>query len=696
MKRNLLLVLSFILLSLNLQAKLAIAYYPDWVYSVYPYNAIDYSSLTHICHSFIYPQNDGSITTDSWFIVPELIPTAHQHGVKVLVAVGGYGYDAQFTAMAGNATARANFVNNLTNFILTHGYDGADIDWEYPGSADKANCLALFQQLRAAFNAAGIELLTAALPATDWGGGYDLPNVVNLLDWFGVMTYDFHGSWTAHSGHVSPLYKSPNDADGSVDESYTWYTSRGLPANKLCLGIAFYGYNFTSSNLWASSSGATSAAYKTIDGLLASGYTYNWDNTCKVPYLRDAAQTRVVCYDDTNSVKMKCDYAVQKNTLGSIIWAISHDYNGSNAPLLSIVKDYLKYPPVSVPLAVNLSYPANGAGEVSTSVILDWNSSAKTTTYQLQVSTNSSFTTTLVDESGIIQTMSNLAGLQQQTTYYWRVRGTNSAGTGNWSSVWSFTTQQSNIIVLDAFEIMGPWQQPGQNPNTKSATGTFSISTLQKVNGASSGKLDYTFTKNTGGILCLYNTSQPVITTSDGLIGAWVYGNNSRNRLEFWFSTPTNYIANMGIIDWTGWRFVQYPISSVPGTTKKFSSIVIRQERNAVKTGSLYFDDLKKGSVLPKQQSEVIAAVPLEFRIGNFPNPFNPETNIEFVLPEASMVTLKVYDILGKEVAELINDNIDAGMHRAIFNASDLPSGIYIYSLEAGRIREIRKMMLIK
>ncbi|MGE5402513.1 MAG: glycosyl hydrolase family 18 protein [Ignavibacteriales bacterium] len=699
MKRLLLILLLTSFCSFQAQSKLAVGYYPDWVYQTYPYSAIDYSSLTHIVHAFIFPQNNGSITTDSYFLVPELIPTAHQNGVKVLVGVGGYGYDAQFTALAANSTYRANFVNNLKNFILANGYDGADIDWEYPGSADKANCLALFQELRTAFDAAGIELLSAALPATDWGGGYDIPNLLNLLNWFGIMTYDYHGSWVNHSGHVSPLYKSPSDACGSVDESYNWYISHGLPANKMCLGMAFYGYDFTSTDLWASSSAAASVTYKNANAKIASGYVYNWDNICKMPYLRDAAHTHTVCYDDTNSIKMKCDYAVSKNTQGSIIWAISQDYDGSKATLLTIVKDYLKNPPQSAPVAVNLSYPVNGAQDLLSGLTLTWNAPAKTTTYNLQVSTNSSFTTLVTEQTGLINPSYVLNGLQPNTTYYWRVSGVNSAGTGIWSAIWSFTIRASNTLVIDDFEIMGPWQQPKLNSNTKyidTSRTRLTISTAQKVNGSSSGKLDYTFTSQTGGVVCLFNTSQPAVANSDGSIGIWVYGDNSKNQLEFWFNTPGNYIANMGIINWTGWKFVQYNIASVPGTNKNFTCIVVRQVRKALKTGVLYLDDLKKGTVIPKSSMEEVASLPADFRLGNYPNPFNPATNIEFVLTEGSRVNLKVYDILGKEVASLINEQMEEGLHRVIFNASNLPSGIYIYRLDTDKIHEVRKMVLAK
>jgi len=80
----------------------------------------------------------------------------------------------------------------------------------------------------------------------------------------------------------------------------------------------------------------------------------------------------------------------------------------------------------------------------------------------------------------------------------------------------------------------------------------------------------------------------------------------------------------------------------------------------------------------------------------NYPNPFNPVTNIKFNLPISSNVTLKVFDILGREIKEIINSNMVAGSHEVQFNSSGLASGIYLYKLEAGDFVQTRKMILLK
>ncbi|HMN25154.1 MAG TPA: T9SS type A sorting domain-containing protein [Ignavibacteriaceae bacterium] len=80
----------------------------------------------------------------------------------------------------------------------------------------------------------------------------------------------------------------------------------------------------------------------------------------------------------------------------------------------------------------------------------------------------------------------------------------------------------------------------------------------------------------------------------------------------------------------------------------------------------------------------------------NYPNPFNPSTIISYSIKEEGLVTLKVYDILGKEIATLVNENKPAGIYETEFNASQLPSGIYIYKIQAGSFTDVKKMLLTK
>jgi len=90
---------------------------------------------------------------------------------------------------------------------------------------------------------------------------------------------------------------------------------------------------------------------------------------------------------------------------------------------------------------------------------------------------------------------------------------------------------------------------------------------------------------------------------------------------------------------------------------------------------------------------EVNVTAPVQFELAqNYPNPFNPGTTIKFSIPQSSSVSLKIFNTLGQEVSTLINQNMESGVHIINFDATQLNSGIYFYTLEAGSYSEVRKM----
>ncbi len=89
--------------------------------------------------------------------------------------------------------------------------------------------------------------------------------------------------------------------------------------------------------------------------------------------------------------------------------------------------------------------------------------------------------------------------------------------------------------------------------------------------------------------------------------------------------------------------------------------------------------------------------LPFDYNLAqNHPNPFNPSTSINFALPEASNTSLIIYDLLGKEVARLVDGEMSAGYHTATWNASNVSSGVYFYRLSTGKFTQTRKMLLMK
>ena len=112
-------------------------------------------------------------------------------------------------------------------------------------------------------------------------------------------------------------------------------------------------------------------------------------------------------------------------------------------------------------------------------------------------------------------------------------------------------------------------------------------------------------------------------------------------------------------------------------------------------TGQLYWTDSIKSIVTGIDDG--INEVPTEFSLAqNYPNPFNPTTTIKYSIPKLSFVTIKIYDVLGREVATLVNEEKTIGNYKVEFNGSNLSSGIYFYTLKAGKFTQTRKLVLMK
>jgi len=175
-------------------------------------------------------------------------------------------------------------------------------------------------------------------------------------------------------------------------------------------------------------------------------------------------------------------------------------------------------------------------------------------------------------------------------------------------------------------------------------------------------------------------------------------------HLDFWNANSTDlgvYLISPGP--------VEARVSLVPpGTTETWISVDIPLTDFASVdltnvfqlkfdgNGTIYLDNIFFSTML-SDVKELLNSFPSDFTLEqNYPNPFNPSTNIRFSLPEANQVTLKVYDMLGQEVATLVNQFMNAGTFEISFDASNLPTGIYMYSLTAGNFNSVKKMMLIK
>ena len=187
---------------------------------------IEFSRVTHINYAFLLPRANGTLRP---FGAPRhlqrTIELAHEAGARVLISVGGWGWDDEFEAMAASKETRARFIGLVDQFVASYHLDGVDIDWEYPNAGDSAqNFLALMRELRQTLQKP--LLLTTAVIARAGDGDGILPEVFDLLDYVNVMAYD------------------DGDADHSTyalaESAVRSWTSLGLPPEKCVLGVPFY------------------------------------------------------------------------------------------------------------------------------------------------------------------------------------------------------------------------------------------------------------------------------------------------------------------------------------------------------------------------------------------------------------------------------------------------------------------------
>ncbi len=123
----------------------------------------------------------------------------------------------------------------------------------------------------------------------------------------------------------------------------------------------------------------------------------------------------------------------------------------------------------------------------------------------------------------------------------------------------------------------------------------------------------------------------------------------------------------------------------------------IRVRAELVSNPSIYVDLDFRANTPQTIGITQISAIVKEFTLGqNYPNPFNPVTNINFSIPKSEFVSLRVYDILGREVKALVSQNLTPGEYEVNFDASGLSSGMYYYSLRAGEYVSVKKMVLVK
>ncbi|RUS87843.1 hypothetical protein EGW08_004376, partial [Elysia chlorotica] len=330
---------------------------------VYAFAQIDPVALTLIPTRRDDEDNDGG----RYSRFNELVKT-ESASTKTLLSIGGLNQtEAPFTAVAGTNHSRTLFAHRSSRSLRQWGFDGLDVDWEYPQSEDRQLLTSLLMALRAEFKAEarrseqGELILSVAAPVSKEmvKAGYDIPGIAKQVDMINLMAYDFHGAWSDVTGVNSPLFPRRSDPRFSPEHSVEWsvnyWISNGAAASKINLGIAGYGQSRESPIM---STGVGSAAegpgrpgrlrhlagqlsYPEICELIQHGGQEMWDAEQKVPYAISGDQW--VGYDNGKSIAEKVKWAVTRGLGGVMFWSLDLDdftggYCGAGRfPLLSAI-----------------------------------------------------------------------------------------------------------------------------------------------------------------------------------------------------------------------------------------------------------------------------------------------------------------------------------------------------------------------
>ncbi|WP_430389691.1 glycoside hydrolase family 18 protein [Dyella sp. 20L07] len=283
--------------------------------------------------------------------------------LKVIISIGGWGADYFSDAALTDAT-RQHMADSVAALLEKHDVDGVDLDWEYPTlpgpgishrAEDKRNFSLLLETLRARLDKLGAAhggrhyLLTIAAADSEFVAGIELERVSRSLDWINLMTYDFHNSLTPTTGHHAGLHLSalaPAD-DRAGDKAVAQFLAAGVPANKLNLGVAFYGRAFTDvdpahdglQQKYAKYLSSPSWSELIADYIDKNGYVRHWDAQAQAPYLWNAATHTFITYEDPQSLRAKAAFIKAKGLGGAMYWEHSLDHNEA---LLDVLDQSLK------------------------------------------------------------------------------------------------------------------------------------------------------------------------------------------------------------------------------------------------------------------------------------------------------------------------------------------------------------------
>ncbi|QIW94573.1 hypothetical protein AMS68_000091 [Peltaster fructicola] len=281
-------------------------------------------------------------------------------GLQTWISIGGWSMNdpdqptaKTFSTLAGSQSAQQAFFKSLVNFLSTYGFDGVDIDWEYPvapersgNDVDFANYVSFLKNLRNALGSGGKKYgLSITLPSSYWYmRNFDIVALADVVDWFNVMTYDLHGTWDSTDPYIGSIVQSHTNLT-EIDQTMDLMWRNQIDPGKVVMGTGFYGRSFTLSDPSCKTAGcafsgggnpgpcsvsAGTLMFSEITDIIAAGATVTLDKQA-ASQIVTWDNNQWVSYDDETTLKMKADYANSKCLGGLMVWAASTDDGSGTA-----------------------------------------------------------------------------------------------------------------------------------------------------------------------------------------------------------------------------------------------------------------------------------------------------------------------------------------------------------------------------
>ncbi|KAI8496460.1 Endochitinase 1 [Branchiostoma belcheri] len=378
-----------------------VCYYTNWAqyrpepWKYYPED-IDPALCTHVIYAFAkmvnyqlapFEWNDDNTDWSTGMYERFMTRLSEANGPtpKSLLAIGGWNFGTQpFKDMTSSAANRRTFIQSSIPYLRERGFDGLDLDWEYPHAEDRANFALLVQELREAYDAEAVPpgkerlLLSAAVSAgkTHIEAGYDIPTLARYLDFINLMAYDFRGTGgDTGTGHHGLLHALPAETGDDATLNAAWAAERwisgGAPPSKVVLGMPLYGRSFTLAS--PSNTGVNAPiigrgpaqtytqeagimSYYEICQMLNTGGRRVWNEETKLLYAYK--DNLWVGYDDETSIRAKVAWLRNRGLGGAMVWSLDFDdFQGTTCseqpyPLLTAVNQaLLGYAPEVVTMA---------------------------------------------------------------------------------------------------------------------------------------------------------------------------------------------------------------------------------------------------------------------------------------------------------------------------------------------------------